>query len=96
MVPPRSLFLQFFAAGFIPCSLAGIVIGWIADGYARASRWWRWLVLACAASFVVIALAAAAKLLDFALVSMLPTLAAVSVLERWTRAPRELPLARAR
>jgi hypothetical protein len=97
--PPLSLFMRFFAMGFIPCSLAGIFIGWIADVSAPAPRWLRWLVLAFTASSVVVALAGAAKLIDFALVSMLPTLAAVAALERWTRAPRDphaLPHARAR
>jgi hypothetical protein len=96
--PPLSLFLLFFAMGLIPCSVAGISIGWLAAASASAPRWLRWLVLAFVVSFVVVVLAASAKLLDFALVSMIPTLAGVTVLERWTRAPREepLPLARAR
>jgi hypothetical protein len=82
--------------GLIPCSLAGIWIGWIAGVSAHAPRLPRWLVLAFLASIVVVALAYSAKLLDFALVSTIPTLAGVTALERWTRAPRELPLARAR
>jgi hypothetical protein len=87
---------QFLTIGFIPCALAGIVIGSIAGALAHGSPLRRWLVLASVATFVVVVLAALAKLLDFAVVSMFPTLAAVTALERWTRAPRELPLARAR
>lgn len=93
--PPISLFMQFVAMGFIPCSLAGILIGWIAGASAHAPCWSRWLVLAFLASFVVVVLASSAKLFDFALVSTIPTLAAVTALERWTRGPREIPLARA-
>lgn len=94
--PPISLFILFVEMGFIPCSLAGILIGWIAGASAHAPRLSRWLVLALAASFIVVVLAISAKLLDFALVSTVPTLAAVTVLERSTRAPRRLPLAHAR
>jgi hypothetical protein len=91
--PPVS---QLLAMGFIPCALAGVTIGWIAGAFAHGRPLHRWLVLASVASFVVLMLAAGAKLLDYALLSMLPTLAAVTALERWTRAPRELPRARAR
>jgi hypothetical protein len=91
-----SLFMEFATAAFIPCVLAGLLLGWAAGESAHAPPWARWLVLALPAAGFVLVLAAGAKLLDFALLSMLPTLAAVTALERWTRAPREIPVARAR
>ena len=78
------------------CTVAGIAIGSLAGGLAHAPRLGRWLVLASAALFVVVMLAWSAKLLDFALVSAIPTLAAVTALERWTRAASALPVASAR
>jgi len=54
------------------------------------------LVLAALASFVVLVLGAVSQLLSFTIVSAIPTLAAVAALERWTRAPRENAVARAK
>jgi hypothetical protein len=44
----------------------------------------------------VLVLGSRANVLDLVAVSLIPTFSAVTALERWTRAPRELPLARAR
>jgi hypothetical protein len=54
------------------------------------------LTLALFASQFVLVLGGLANMLDLVPVSLIPTFAAVTALERWTRAPRELPLARAR
>jgi len=80
----------------VPGALFGLALGFVAERLAAAPIWARRGVLAVPA-FVIVAMLGAATGLDaFVVVSCIPTLAGVLILERRTRAVSPVPEALAR
>jgi hypothetical protein len=90
---PGELFLLVALLGVFPAMFSGLFIGWLA-GQLRQSPRWRLAVLALPAVGTVAFLGAATGSLQLIALSCIPTLAATSILERWTRAPATMPSAR--
>lgn len=88
--------LWIVMVGIIPAMIAGAFLGWLAGGMSSHPRWLRLLVLTVPAVLVVFSLAAEFGMLEFALVSCIPTLVATLLLERGTRENRSPPLPIAR
>jgi uncharacterized membrane protein len=77
----------------IPALLLGALLGRIAEATAAHRPLWRLAVLALPASGLVITLASAFEMLQFAPYACIPTFVAASILERTTRQPQSVPVA---
>jgi hypothetical protein len=91
---PLELFAIVMLFGLFPAMFTGLVIGGVA-GVLRRSPAARMVVLAIPAVGLVFFLGFSTRSLELILLSCIPTLAAVSILERWTRPPLVVPVARA-
>lgn len=79
------------ACGLVPGVIVGALIGRIAERLRAHPRGIRVAVLVVPALLLVLALAALFDLLALAPLSCIPTVTAVLLLERWTRAPAPPP-----
>jgi hypothetical protein len=93
MPDPLELFTMITMLGLFPAMFTGLFVGWIA-GLLRLRPAWRLAILSLPAVGLVAFLGAATGSLHLIAVSCIPTLAATSILERWTRAPALVPSAR--
>ena len=83
--------------GFLPAVMTGSLIGHLAERLQHVNRHLLLAIMIAVACLAVGALGNMFKMQDLVVVSCIPTAAACSVLERWTRAkptPGALPLAR--
>jgi hypothetical protein len=100
-IEPRERFaivIAMFGLTFIPCGLAGAILGWVA-GRTQAKRVaLRRTILIVPALAIVYALGYATDLDEYIVVSCIPTIVAALVLESWTRnaEPPPVPVAVAR
>jgi hypothetical protein len=85
-----------FLVGVLPAIFAGCLLGWLAGKWASQPVRSRRLRLLIPAWLVVVALAIMTGLVNFILVSWIPTTVAVLLLERATRRPPAPPVPVAR
>ena len=89
-----AMFFFVLMLGVLPAAVVGSLLGVAAERYRNAERRLVLVVMIAFACLSVLLLGDFFGLYDLALVSCIPTAAMCSVLERWTRAPEELPPAR--
>ena len=77
---------------FLPSLITGAFVGWIAGNIAHRHRAIRLAILVPIPVGIVAAMGAGLGMNEFILPSCIPTLVAVLVLERWTRARIANPL----
>lgn len=89
------LFLTLLIPGSLAAVPVGIGLGAIADVTGLWPIWIRRLALGAPAVVIVVLCGSAARFEAFNALACIPTVAAVLLLERWTRAGRDAPVARA-
>jgi hypothetical protein len=91
---PLELFMIVTLFGLFPAMFTGLFVGWLAGVTRGRSHRVRLAVIAVPAVGLVAFLGAATRSPTLIALSCIPTFVAVSILERWTRAPLAMPIAR--
>src|SRR5215212_8425960 len=89
----NELFVVVTILGVFPAMFTGLLVGWMA-GRLHTRPAYRLAILAVPAVGMVALLGVSAGSLHLIALSCIPTLAATSILERWTREPAPVPAAR--
>jgi len=80
----------------LPAVVTGGIVGLLVGAMPAQRVWWRLLVVTLPALALVVVLGEELAMGRYVVLASIPTLVACSILEKWTRAPRDaaLPVAR--